>query len=77
MFKRKFKRKINHPKKPDCNTCDLKLQCDFTYATCHEYTGFTRPCVSCKKISNCLTYIIACKRQKPIYECPKWMEDTD
>jgi len=74
-----FKRKINHPKKPDCTDClELKIQCDFYYATCHDYTGFTTPCITCKKISKCLAYVLASKRQKPIYECPKWiMEGTD
>lgn len=72
MFK-KLKRKINHPKKPSCYTCDIKWQCDYHYASCHEHTGFVTPCFSCKDIGICIMYKLASKRQKPIYECPQWI----
>lgn len=75
MFK---KYKYNHPRiKCKTGKCEFKSECKQSYKYCNEKTGFVTPCESCIYIiDGCRTFNIACYRQKPIIDCPKWEKQT-
>jgi len=72
MFKKK---PILHKTKPNCKHCQYRLNCNKKYKTCHDYTGFTTPCFSCKNISRCLTYQYHVKKGWHVHTCPNWERD--
>ena len=76
MFKKKNKI-INHPKKPNCKTCQYRKECKTNYSFCHTHTGFTTPCYSCKLIGKCTTYQIHVYKKWHVMECPKWELDKN